>query len=106
MLINEVLASHTGTDDTEFIELYGAPGTSLGGLSLIVVESDAFDPGRIDRRFDFKPFHQLDFDKSVDESNYLVDVTPETCKACTLCVRRCPMDAIQLKIATKADSQV
>jgi predicted extracellular nuclease len=59
VLINELLASHSGTDDTEFIELYGTPGTSLAGLSVIVVESDAFDPGRIDRRFDFKPFHVL-----------------------------------------------
>ncbi len=58
-LINEVLASHAGTDDTEFIELYGAPGTSLNGLSLIVVEGDAFGPGTIDRRFDFKPFHEI-----------------------------------------------
>ena len=59
VLINEVLASHSGTDDTEFVEFYGIPGTSLYGLSLIVVEGDAFDPGRIDRRFDFKPFHQI-----------------------------------------------
>ncbi len=60
VLINEVLASHTGTDDTEYIELFGIPGTSLFGLSLIVVEGDAgADPGTIDRRIDFKPFHQV-----------------------------------------------
>jgi predicted extracellular nuclease len=59
VVINEVLASHSGTDDTEFVELFGTPGYSLSGLSLIVVEGDAFDPGRIDRRFDFKPFHQI-----------------------------------------------
>jgi predicted extracellular nuclease len=55
VLINEVLASHTGTDDTEFIEFYGIPGTSLDGYSLIVVESDAFAPGTIDRQLDFGP---------------------------------------------------
>jgi hypothetical protein len=33
VLINEVLASHTGTDSTEFIELIGTPGL-LGGLEL------------------------------------------------------------------------
>lgn len=53
VLINEVLASHTSTDNTEFVELFGIPGTSLDGLSLIVVESDAFSPGTIDRRIDF-----------------------------------------------------
>jgi predicted extracellular nuclease len=59
VLINEVLASHSGTDDTEFVELFGTPGYSLNGLSLIVVEGDAFGPGSIDRRFDFKSFHTI-----------------------------------------------
>lgn len=55
VVINELLASHTGTDDTEFVELFGAPGESLDGLSFIVVESDSFGPGTIDRRIDFGP---------------------------------------------------
>lgn len=59
VLLNEVLASHSGTDNSEFIELFGTAGTSLTGLSVIVVESDAFAAGTIDRRFDFKPFHTL-----------------------------------------------
>ena len=29
VIINEVLASHTGSDDTEFVELFGALGESL-----------------------------------------------------------------------------
>lgn len=53
VLLNEVYASHSGTDDTEFIELYGTPGANLDGLSVLVVESDAFGPGTIDKRFDF-----------------------------------------------------
>ncbi len=40
VLLNEILASTTGAD-VEFVELYGTPGTSLGNLSLIVVEGDA-----------------------------------------------------------------
>jgi len=52
-VINEVYASHTGTDDTEFIELFGTPGTSLEGLSLIVVEGDSGNFGEIDRQIDF-----------------------------------------------------
>lgn len=55
-VINEVLASHAGTDDTEFVELYGMPGSLLAGLSLIVVEGDAIaSQGDIDRRIDFGP---------------------------------------------------
>lgn len=53
LVINEVYASHTGTDDTEFIEFFGAPGTSLDGLSFIAVEGDSFGPGSIDARIDF-----------------------------------------------------
>lgn len=52
-VINEVLASTTGTD-TEYIELYGEPGGSLAGLSLIYVESNnSAGPGTIDFRYDF-----------------------------------------------------
>ncbi len=53
----------------------------------------------------FKPHHQLDFEKSLDQSNYQVEVTPETCKACGLCIRRCPMDAIQMKFSTRATNK-
>jgi NAD-dependent dihydropyrimidine dehydrogenase PreA subunit len=53
----------------------------------------------------FKPFHQLNFDKSMDKSNYLVESTPETCTACGLCVKRCPMDAIQLKFSPKSTNK-
>ena len=59
VLINEVLASHTGTDDTEYVELYGDPGYSLTGLSLIVVEGDVGAAGTIDRRIDFLPFQTV-----------------------------------------------
>jgi uncharacterized protein len=52
-LINEVLASTTGTD-VEYIELYGEPGAALAGLSLIYVESNNGTPlGTIDFRYDF-----------------------------------------------------
>ena len=56
VLINEVLASHSGTDDTEFVELYGTPGLSLEGLSVIVVEGDdGASTNEIDFRYDFGP---------------------------------------------------
>ncbi len=39
------------------------------------------------------------------KSNYLVVVTPETCKACGLCIKRCPKDAIELRFTAKATSR-
>jgi len=53
----------------------------------------------------FKPYHQLGFEKSMDKSNYLVKATAETCKACGQCVRRCPMDALQLKFSPIATNK-
>ncbi len=41
----------------------------------------------------------------MDKSNYLVGATPETCIACGLCVKRCPMDALQLKFSTRATNK-
>ncbi|GGA29480.1 endonuclease/exonuclease/phosphatase family protein [Okeania sp. KiyG1] len=53
-VINEVYVSHTGRDDTEFIEIFGTPGTSLDGLSIIGVEGDSGSAiGTIDARIDF-----------------------------------------------------
>lgn len=52
VLINEVLGSTTSTD-AEYVELYGTPGTSLDGLSVIVVEGDVGSPiGNIDTQVD------------------------------------------------------
>jgi len=53
----------------------------------------------------FEAYHKLDHGKSVDPSNYQVKVTPNTCKACALCVKRCPMDAIQLRVHPEATNK-
>ncbi|MDO5614013.1 MAG: ExeM/NucH family extracellular endonuclease [Paracoccus sp. (in: a-proteobacteria)] len=59
LLINKVLGSTVGPD-SEFVELIGAPGQSLAGLSLIVVESDNIaQNGMIDARFDFTAEHVI-----------------------------------------------
>jgi predicted extracellular nuclease len=67
VVINEVLASTTGTD-VEYVELYGTPGASLAGLSFIIVESDdQSSNGNIDSRYDF-----ADTDVLGDNGFYLV----------------------------------
>ncbi|MEK6194744.1 MAG: 4Fe-4S binding protein [Deltaproteobacteria bacterium] len=50
-------------------------------------------------------YHKLGHHKSLDASNYTVQVEEETCKACGLCIKRCPMDAVQLKFAPKAGNK-
>ena len=41
----------------------------------------------------------------MEPSNYVVKVTAETCKACGLCAKRCPMDAIQFKVSAEATNK-
>lgn len=54
VLLNEALVSHTGADNTEYVELIGVLGAPLAGLSLVAVEGDSAGvPGTIDRRVDF-----------------------------------------------------
>lgn len=50
-------------------------------------------------------FHKLGHKASLDPSNYILEISPESCKACGLCVKRCPMDAIQLKYSDKAGNK-
>ncbi len=51
-------------------------------------------------------YHVLKHHKSHDVSNYRVRTNPGTCKACALCVKRCPMDALQLKTSTQATNKI
>jgi len=53
----------------------------------------------------FEAYYKLGHDKAVDPSNYKVSVNPQTCRACALCVRRCPMDALQLKFSAEAQNR-
>ena len=53
---NEMYVSHSGTDFYEYIELIGAPGTSLDNYVVCVVEGDygttGSEPGKLDRAWD------------------------------------------------------
>jgi len=50
----------------------------------------------------FESFHVLRQGKSMDASNFIVSVKAETCKACSLCVKRCPMEALSLQEFSQA----
>ena len=65
--INEVYASHAGTDDMEMIELYGDVGTSLSGIVVLFVEGDSTSSGlgNIDAAWDLTSFGTM-------TSNYFV----------------------------------
>ncbi|HYA85947.1 MAG TPA: 4Fe-4S binding protein [Nitrospirota bacterium] len=45
----------------------------------------------------FEAYHVLKHDKSHDFSNYRLRINSETCKACGLCVQRCPVQALALE---------
>jgi NAD-dependent dihydropyrimidine dehydrogenase PreA subunit len=41
----------------------------------------------------------------MDASNFIVSVKAETCKACGLCVKRCPMEALSLQKSPQAKNK-
>ncbi len=45
----------------------------------------------------FESYHVLKHEKSHDFSNYRLRINAETCKACGLCVQRCPVQALKLE---------
>jgi len=53
----------------------------------------------------FDAYHVLHHTKSHDVSNYRVRTSPSTCKACGLCVERCPMGALSLQDSTEAKNK-
>ncbi|MCA8955914.1 MAG: hypothetical protein KDC87_07560 [Planctomycetes bacterium] len=50
--INEIYASHAGTDTDEFIELKGTPNMKLDGYMVLVVEGEGTGAGTLDRAWD------------------------------------------------------
>jgi hypothetical protein len=50
--LNEIYASHSGTDNLEFIEIIGTPGASLDNVMVLVVEGEQPVAGTLDRAWD------------------------------------------------------
>lgn len=53
----------------------------------------------------FQAFHVLKHDSSMNRSNYVVQPNAGSCKACGLCVQRCPMEALQLVESPRANNK-
>jgi hypothetical protein len=50
-IINEFVFNHTGTDDHEFIEMFGEPNADLSVYSIIGLEGDGIGAGVVDNVF-------------------------------------------------------
>lgn len=48
LIINEVAISHNGTQDQEFVEIFGDPFELLCGLSIVVIEGETLSKGNVD----------------------------------------------------------
>ena len=53
----------------------------------------------------FESYHALKHKKSHDFSNYRLKIHPQTCKACSLCVKRCPVQALRLEESPLAENK-
>ncbi|UCG53027.1 MAG: T9SS type A sorting domain-containing protein [Candidatus Latescibacterota bacterium] len=51
-VINEFVADHTGGDTHEFVEIFGDPGANYSSYTIVHVEGDGANAGRIDSYFD------------------------------------------------------
>lgn len=54
----------------------------------------------------FEAYYKLKHSMSLSPSNYRVRTDPETCIGCGLCVKRCPMGAIQLEDFPRAKNRI
>ena len=54
--LNEIYASHAGTDDQEMIELIGTPGMSLDGYAVAIVEGQDPSDGILDGLWDLSGY--------------------------------------------------
>lgn len=50
--LNEIYASHSSTDNEEFIEVVGTPNASLDGFMLLIIEGDSGGQGVLDQAID------------------------------------------------------
>jgi ferredoxin len=53
----------------------------------------------------FESYHVLKHQKSHDFSNYRLKINPVTCRACGLCVQRCPVQALSLEDSAPAKNK-
>ncbi len=51
-------------------------------------------------------FHVLKHDSAMNHSNYEVQINPDTCMGCGLCIKRCPMDALALVQSPLANNKI
>ena len=54
----------------------------------------------------FECYHVLRHNKSHDFSNYRLKINSQTCKACSLCTKRCPVQAVRLEESPLADNKL
>jgi ferredoxin len=53
----------------------------------------------------FESHRVLGHEKSHDSSNYRLRINPETCQACGLCVKRCPVQALGIEDSPRAKNK-
>ncbi|MCP4750479.1 MAG: 4Fe-4S dicluster domain-containing protein [Proteobacteria bacterium] len=54
----------------------------------------------------FENYHILEHNTSVNASEFVLATTSETCKGCGLCVKRCPMETLQMIDFAAADPEI
>ena len=95
---NEIFASHTGSDTEEYIELIGTPGMALDGYMVVIIDSDGFAGGILDRAWDLAGY-------SIPSDGYFVMANPGNAALdynCLLYTSPSPRDATLSRMPSSA----
>lgn len=104
-LVENGLAREITKEETLEILKMAADAGLVHGLSCLEEGPDTICNCDMRHCIQFRPYHLRGHLNAVDSSNYQASVTPETCKACGLCAKRCPVDAIQFKVTEEATNK-
>jgi H+/Na+-translocating ferredoxin:NAD+ oxidoreductase subunit B len=105
-IVENGLGREITREETEQILKKSADAGLVHGLSNWQQKPDTICNCDKDYCFMFESYYQLDHHKSLDQSNFQVRTNAETCKGCGLCVKRCPMEALELVDYSSADKSL
>lgn len=96
-LVENGLGREITREETEEILLKSAKAGLVHGMANMQEAPDTICNCDPDCCVMFEAFHKLKHAEGITPSNYLARTNDETCIGCGLCVKRCPMDALQLE---------
>lgn len=104
--VNNGMGREITREETFQILKNSADAGLVHGISTHVEKADTICNCCNDACMWLESYHKLGHPRSLSPSNYKVEVKAGTCRACGLCTRRCPMDALSLKFSEESTNKL